>query len=550
LNIITTKAQLDEMVAYYLKQDAFAFDVETVGDNRGTPAVNEVLWISFATHGRGDVIPMGHPHGEFVSESFPLTGQGEKRAAEGLPARELDYSRDKKKAIKVFDGAPVQLFPAEVFKALKPLLFNDSKLTIGHNLVFDLSSVAKYYGGEVPIGPYFDTLMASFLYDNKNKGRLGLDDCLQRELGYSMEKGIGHQVELYSFNEVAKYSYLDAKYTFLLWKTLVPKLTAADVDTVMQLEMDVLRVLCDMKLTGAPIDTAELQVLYDKLIIEIEEVKSNIYRIAGQPFNINSNNEKQYILYGPRAEGCRGLRPQLLTGKGSQKEESALDYKDYSVSAEALEPYREPLIWGVTPVKRCVGCGSRFNERRGLRGRRIGRGEFCTPECKRELAGNEHQKLQARRMLYRATVRMKSSRQKLRKTPLVAGPCCVCGELLIARQLTKHALHCEGCVTEAQQAVISACRDRRKARKRGAFKTTRVHRRKVFERDKWRCHICGGRIDKSLTSPDRGSATLDHIVPLAFGGEHTMHNIKAAHYGCNSRRGHRAEFQTVLAVAA
>jgi DNA polymerase I-like protein with 3'-5' exonuclease and polymerase domains len=341
LNIITTKEQLNEMVNYYLKQDSFAFDVETVGDHRGTPAVNEVLWISFATHGRGDVIPMGHPHGEFVSESFPLTGQGEKRVAAGLPARELDYSRDKKKAIKVFDDAPTQLFPAEVFKAIKPLMFNDSILTIGHNLVFDLSSVAKYYGGSVPPGPYFDTLMASFLYDNKNKGKLGLDDCLQRELGYSMEKGIGHQVELYSFSDVAKYSYLDAKYTFILWKTIAPKLTAADVDGVMKLEMDVLRVLCDMKLTGAPIDTNELQILHDKLVLEIEEVRSNIYRIAGQPFNINSNNEKQYILYGPRDEGCRGLRPQLLTGKGLQKAETDLDYKDYSVSAEALEPYRE-----------------------------------------------------------------------------------------------------------------------------------------------------------------------------------------------------------------
>ena len=329
------------MVNYYLKQDSFAFDVETVGDHRGTPAVNEVLWISFATHGRGDVIPMGHPHGEFVSESFPLTGQGEKRVAAGLPARELDYSRDKKKAMKVFDDAPTQLFPAEVFKAIKPLMFNDSILTIGHNLVFDLSSVAKYYGGSVPPGPYFDTLMASFLYDNKNKGKLGLDDCLQRELGYSMEKGIGHQVELYSFSDVAKYSYLDAKYTFILWKTIAPKLTAADVDGVMKLEMDVLRVLCDMKLTGAPIDTNELQILHDKLVLEIEEVRSNIYRIAGQPFNINSNNEKQYILYGPRDEGCRGLRPQLLTGKGLQKAEPDLDYKDYSVSAEALERYRE-----------------------------------------------------------------------------------------------------------------------------------------------------------------------------------------------------------------
>jgi 5-methylcytosine-specific restriction endonuclease McrA len=221
-----------------------------------------------------------------------------------------------------------------------------------------------------------------------------------------------------------------------------------------------------------------------------------------------------------------------------------------AVACVVLDAYREPLIWGRTAVKRCVGCGSLFNERRGLRGRRIGAGAFCTPECKRKLVGNEHQKLQAQRMLSRATVQIKSPRVKMRKTPLVAGPCCVCSELLVARQQTKHALHCDGCVTEAQRAVRKADRDRRKARQRGAFKTARVHRRKVFERDKWRCHICGKRIDKSLTAPDRGSATLDHIQPLAFGGEHSMHNIKAAHLSCNSARGHRGEFPMMLPLAA
>jgi len=100
LNIITTREQLDEMVDYYLKQDVFAFDVETVGARRGVPVVNQVLWISLATHGRGDVIPLGHPNGEFISESFPLTGQGEKRVLAGLQARESDYSRDRKKATK------------------------------------------------------------------------------------------------------------------------------------------------------------------------------------------------------------------------------------------------------------------------------------------------------------------------------------------------------------------------------------------------------------------------------------------------------------------
>ena len=129
MNIITSHEQLKEMVEYYLGQDALAFDVETVGDRRGDTPVNEVLWISFATHGRCDVIPMGHPNGELLDVIYPLTGQGEKRVQAGLQARPSDYSRDAKKSTKVFSDPPKQLFPSEVFAALKPLLFDNSKLT-------------------------------------------------------------------------------------------------------------------------------------------------------------------------------------------------------------------------------------------------------------------------------------------------------------------------------------------------------------------------------------------------------------------------------------
>jgi len=335
MNIIFTNDQLDEMIAYYLEQDAFAFDVETVGDRRGDTPVNEVLWITFATHGRCDVIPMGHPNGDLLEVLYPLTGQGEKRVEQGLPARPSDYSRDSKKATKVFTDAPPQLFPAEVFSSLKPLMFNDKILKIGHNLVFDLTSVAKYYGGNYPVGPYFDTMIASFLYDNRNKNRCGLADCLKREIGFVMEKGVGAQVEVYSFNEVAKYAYLDAKYTFLLWKILVKKLEENQVTGVMKLEMDVLKVLCDMKLSGAPIDMVALEALDAQLKVDIETAKAEIFKVAGQQFNINSNVDKQVILYGPKSEGGRGLKPKIITAKGGD-----------SVSAEALEAYRgqDPLV--------------------------------------------------------------------------------------------------------------------------------------------------------------------------------------------------------------
>lgn len=348
MNIITTKAQLSEMVAYYLTQDAFAYDVETVGDRRGDTPVNEVLWITFATHGRCDVIPMGHPNGELLDFVYPLTGQGEERVKKGLPARPSDYSRDKRKATRVFGEPPAQLFPAEVFKVLEPLMFNEDILTIGHNLIFDLTSVAKYYGGRVPSGPYFDTMIASFISDNRNKNKCGLKDCLKREFGYEMAKGVGAEVEKHTFDDVARYAYLDSKYTFLLWKSLVPKIEAAELQKVMSLEMDVLAVLCDMKLTGAPIDMDALTILSDQLQQDIEKAKEQIYGTAGRVFNINSNAEKQLLLYGPKEDGGRGLKAKVLTPKGNDKDKAGepLTISDYAVSAEALEAYKgaDPLV--------------------------------------------------------------------------------------------------------------------------------------------------------------------------------------------------------------
>lgn len=348
MNIITTADQLQEVVDHYLSQDAFAFDVETWGPSRGLTPINSVLWITLATHGRTDVIPMGHPNGEFLDEVFPLTGQGEVRKAKGLALRPSDYSRDSKKATKTFGKAPEQLFPGEVFAALEPLFFNPNILTVGHNLIFDLTSIAKYYGGRVPTGPYFDTMIASFISDNRNKNKCGLDDCLQREFGYEMVKGVGKEVEVYSFDEVAKYAYLDAKYTFLLWKRLLPKLEAAELDKVMALEMDVLAVLCDMKLTGAVIDTESLIQLKADLEQKVEETTAKIYQLAGKQFNINSNPEKQQLLYGPKTEGGRGLKPQAFTPKGLQNQKAGKEVQlsDCSVASEALEHYRDkdPLV--------------------------------------------------------------------------------------------------------------------------------------------------------------------------------------------------------------
>lgn len=72
-------------------------------------------------------------------------------------------------------------------------------------------------------------------------------------------------------------------------------------------------------------------------------------------------------------------------------------------------------------------------------------------------------------------------------------------------------------------------------RKRGAT-VDEIDRQAVFERDGWTCGICGGSIDPELRWPDRMSAQVDHVVPLAKGGDHSWENVQAAHFSCNAKK--------------
>jgi len=344
MNIITTKKQLDDLVEFYSKVDGFAFDVETVGENRIQPVVNDVLWISLATDGRTDVIPMGHPNGDFLRWDKELLLSGQRKLEAGKELKETDYSKNQAKWKPVFDTPPDQLLPGDVFKALKPLFFSD-KLKVGHNIKFDLKSIAKYYRGVVPNKPFFDTMMAAFIIDNRNRGSLGLKDCAEKFLKIKVEKGIGAMVEVHSFTDVAHYSGLDAEATWKLYKFLLPKLEGS-LARVWHLEMDVIASLCDMELTGANLDMVELQNLKNRLEIDIDLAKAKAWKLAGRAFSMNSVKEKQELLFSPKPEG-RGIKPNLkikvaLTDKGTKAVQSGeqLSIYHYSVSAEAMEFYR------------------------------------------------------------------------------------------------------------------------------------------------------------------------------------------------------------------
>jgi DNA polymerase I-like protein with 3'-5' exonuclease and polymerase domains len=351
MNIITTAEQLQEFVEYYSKVNAFAFDVETIGEDRLYPVINDVCWISFATEGRSDVIPMGHPNGELDGYDKPLLLEGQRRLASGKEILDTHYSKDTRKWVAKFGEAPKQLNPAEVFKAIEPLMFSD-KLKVAHNAKFDLKSVAKYFKGRVPSKPYFDTLTAAFIVNNLNKNALNLKACVQRELGVDMNKGIGENVALHSFSDVANYSGIDAELTWDLYKVLNEKITG-NLQKVWKLEMDVLAALCDMELTGAYIDQDMLGTLATQIEQDKVAAEAKAYKIAGKAFPINSVPTKQKLLFASQNGKAPRCRPNLkysnvLTDKGKELVRSlprnadlseALNETHFSVSAEALEYY-------------------------------------------------------------------------------------------------------------------------------------------------------------------------------------------------------------------
>lgn len=56
------------------------------------------------------------------------------------------------------------------------------------------------------------------------------------------------------------------------------------------------------------------------------------------------------------------------------------------------------------------------------------------------------------------------------------------------------------------------------------------------ERDGDRCHLCGDFIDFTVRRPNTMSRSVDHIVPVALGGDDKIHNLALAHLRCNIRR--------------
>jgi len=66
-----------------------------------------------------------------------------------------------------------------------------------------------------------------------------------------------------------------------------------------------------------------------------------------------------------------------------------------------------------------------------------------------------------------------------------------------------------------------------------------VRREVVFERDGYLCRLCSTPLRVDVKAPHPHTPSIDHIVPLSRGGDHSYANIQSAHLACNVAKGAR-----------
>lgn len=155
----------------------------------------------------------------------------------------------------------------------------------------------------------------------------------------------------------------------------------------------------------------------------------------------------------------------------------------------------------------------------------------------------------------RAELRKESNRERARRAyrrPVhTERACAYCSEMFTPRHGAQiyHSSKCAERAAKSNSKHKERCNKYmmlRRMRSRKPPNSDRVYRARVFERDNWRCQLCGKKVDKRLRFPHPKSATLDHIIPLANGGTHVPENCQLAHLICNSRRSNVGEAQLRL----
>lgn len=215
----------------------------------------------------------------------------------------LSFSVEEKKAFYV--AVPDNREEAQkIVNIFKPLYENPEILKIGQNLKYDLEVLHNY--GVSLAGPMFDTMIAHYLIQPEL--RHNMDYMAETLLHYRtihIEELIGergrNQRNMRDLKpaEVYEYAAEDADITLRLYNVLLPKLKECGAEQLFyEIEMPLMPVLAEMELNGIRIDTDSLAETSSILTSRMRQLETQIYKAAGEEFNIASPKQVGEILFG------------------------------------------------------------------------------------------------------------------------------------------------------------------------------------------------------------------------------------------------------------
>ena len=191
----------------------------------------------------------------------------------------------------------------DLVEQLRPF-FEDEKIEkIGQNLKYDLKVLHKY---NIQVkGKLFDTMLAHYLINPDMRHNMNV--LAETYLNYtpiSIEELIGkkgkNQLTMRDvpLEKQTEYAVEDADITLQLKEHFEKELTEANTQKLFNdIEIPLLRVLADMELEGINLDEEFLNSLSEQLDADIKTLETNIYKEAGEEFNIASPKQLGEILF-------------------------------------------------------------------------------------------------------------------------------------------------------------------------------------------------------------------------------------------------------------
>jgi DNA polymerase I len=290
--------ELRESLAYYLGlQDAFCFDTETTS----VDAIDaDLVGLSFA-----------YKKGEAFYVPVPA---------------------DRDEAQKVVED-------------FRGVLENEKIEKIAQNLKYDML-ILQNYGVEVR-GPLYDTMLAHYLIEPEK--RHNMDILANSYLNYepvSIESLIGKKgPKQLSMRDVAieklvEYAAEDADITLQLKEKLHPLLIDNQAEKLFRgVEVPLVPVLAGMEREGIKVDTNTLAEMSAVLEIDMKQVESEVYELAGEAFNISSPKQLGVILF----EKLKLIKnpKKTATGQYATGEDILSDLEAEHEIARKILDYRE-----------------------------------------------------------------------------------------------------------------------------------------------------------------------------------------------------------------